>query len=63
MSHLLPRAEEQLSSWDAGSFGEALALCGVLDRVLLQSREVDKALAAPNALKLRLPRVHALVLG
>lgn len=35
----------------------------MLDRVLLQSREVNKTLAAPHTLKLRLPRVHALVLG
>lgn len=56
-------AEEQLSSLDAGSFREVLTLSCVLDRVLLQGREVDEALAAPHALKLRLPRVHALVLG
>lgn len=63
MSCLLLRTDEQFGSWDAGSFGETLPLCSVLDRVLLQSREVNKTLSAPHALKLRLPRVHALVLG
>lgn len=62
MSCLLPRTEEQFGSWDARSFGEALALGGVLHCVLLQSCEVNKTLSAPHALKLRLPRVHALVL-
>lgn len=42
------------SSWDAGSLGEALALGGVLDSVFLQSRQVDKSLAAPHALELGL---------
>lgn len=50
-------------SGDAGSLGEALAFGRVLDRVLLQGCQVDKALTAPDTLKLRLPRVHALVLG
>lgn len=50
-------------SGDAGSLGKALPLGGVLDRVLLQGGQVNEALAAPHALKLRLPRVHALVLG
>lgn len=63
MSRLLPRAEEQLSSWDAGRFRETLALSSVLDRVLLQSCEVNKTLSAPHTLKLCLPRVDALVLG
>lgn len=63
MSGLLLGAEEQRSSLDAGSFGETLALGGVLHRVLLQRREVNKTLSAPHALKLCLPRVHALVLG
>lgn len=63
MTCLLPRTEEPLSSWDAGSLGETLALSSVLDRVLLQSCEVNKTLSAPHALKLRLPRVHTLVLG
>lgn len=49
------------SSWDAGSFRETLALSGVLNRVLLQSCEVNKTLPAPHTLKLCLPRVHALV--
>lgn len=64
MSCLLPHGlTEQCNSWDAGSFGETLPFGGVLHRVLLQRREVDEALAAPHALKLRLPRVHALMLG
>lgn len=63
LSHLLPRTEEQFGSWDAGSFRETLTLSSVLDCVLLQSCEVNKTLSAPHALKLCLPRVHALVLG
>lgn len=63
MSCLLPRTEEQFSSWDALSFRETLPLRSVLDCVLLQSCEVNKTLPAPHTLKLRLPRVHALVLG
>lgn len=64
MSHLLLlRTEQQFGSWDARSFGEALTLSGVLDCVLLQSCEVNETLSAPHTLKLRLPRVHALVLG
>lgn len=63
LAHFLPRAWQQLSSRDAGSFRKTLALCGVLDRVLLQGCEVNKTLATPHALKLRLTRVHTLVLG
>lgn len=54
---------EQRCSRDAGSFRETLPFSGVLDRVLLQSCEVNKALSAPHTLKLCLPRVHALMLG
>lgn len=63
MLALLLRTEQQLGSWDAGSFRETLALSGVLHRVLLQSRQVDEALPAPHAFELGLPGVHALVLG
>lgn len=54
LAHFLPRAWQQLSSRDAGSFRETLALCGVLDCMLLQGCEVNKTLATPHALKLRL---------
>lgn len=63
MSSLLLGTEEQFGSWDAGSFGETLSLGRVLDRVLLQSCEVNKTLSAPHTFELRLPRVHTLVLG
>lgn len=63
MSYLLLGAKEQLSSWDAGSFRETLALSSVLNRVLLQSCEVNKTLSAPHTLKLCFPRVYALVLS
>lgn len=55
--------DDVFSSRDAGRLGETLALGRVLDCVLLQGCEVDETLAAPHALKLRLTRVHALVLG
>lgn len=51
------------TSRDAGRSGKAISFSRVLDRVLLQGRQVDKALAAPYTFELGLPRVHALVLG
>lgn len=51
------------SSWDTRSSGKAISFRRVLDRVLLQGRQVNKALTAPNTFKLGLPRVHTLVLG
>lgn len=63
MSCLLLGTEEQFSSWDALSFRETFPFSSVLDCVLLQSCEVNKTLSAPHTFKLRLPRVHALVLG
>lgn len=63
MSCLLPGTAEQRCSWDAGSFRETLPFSSVLDCMLLQSCEVNKTLSAPHTLKLRLPRVHALMLG
>lgn len=51
------------TSRDAGRSGKAISFSCVLDCVLLQGRQVDKALAAPHTFELGLPRVHALVLG
>lgn len=51
------------SSWDAGRSRKTISFGRVLDRVLLQGRQVNKTLAAPNTFELGLPRVHTLVLG
>lgn len=63
MSHLLAAHGEQHCSWDAGGFRETLTFSSVLHCVFLQSCEVNKTLAAPHTLKLRLARVHALMFG